>query len=80
VSLSCGVDRRQAADALGHRCALQGNLDPETLRAGGPALEREIDAILDDFRGRRHIFNLGHGILKDTPIANVERMIERVRR
>ena len=42
-------------------------------------MDREIDHILEDFRGARHIFNLGHGILKETPIAHVERMIARVR-
>jgi uroporphyrinogen decarboxylase len=59
---------------------LQGNLGPETLLAGGAALDREIDQILEDFHGARHIFNLGHGILKETPIKHVERMVERVRR
>jgi uroporphyrinogen decarboxylase len=47
--------------------------------AGGAVMDREIDQILDDFRGARHIFNLGHGILKETPIAHVERMIAQVR-
>ena len=59
--------------------ALQGNLDPLRLIAGGKALDDGIDAILSAMRGRAHIFNLGHGITPDTPIANVERMIERVR-
>ena len=59
--------------------ALQGNLDPLRLIAGGKALDDGIDAILSAMRGRSHIFNLGHGITPDTPIANVERMIERVR-
>lgn len=80
VSLGAEVNRRQAVDRLGARCALQGNLDPQTLLVGGPALDREVDAILEDFRGHRHIFNLGHGILKETPTGNVERMIARVRR
>ena len=59
--------------------ALQGNLDPLALLAGGAALDREIDSILAAFKGRPHIFNLGHGILPETPIAHVERLIERVR-
>jgi uroporphyrinogen decarboxylase len=58
---------------------LQGNLSPELLLAGGDAMDREVGQILEDFRGARHIFNLGHGILKETPIAHVERMIARVR-
>ncbi|HEY7458864.1 MAG TPA: uroporphyrinogen decarboxylase [Xanthobacteraceae bacterium] len=80
VSLGGKVDRKIARTRLGGGCALQGNLGPETLLAGGAALDREIDQILEDFHGARHIFNLGHGILKETPIKHVERMVERVRR
>jgi uroporphyrinogen decarboxylase len=59
--------------------ATQGNLDPLALVAGGAPLERGIDAVLEAVRGRPHIFNLGHGIVPETPIAHVERMIARVR-
>jgi uroporphyrinogen decarboxylase len=59
--------------------ALQGNLDPLVLVQGGARLAREIDAIRNDFRGVRHVFNLGHGILPQTPIAHVEQMIAQVR-
>ena len=59
--------------------ALQGNLDPLRLVAGGQALDDGVDAILKAMRGRAHIFNLGHGITPDTPIANVERLVDRVR-
>lgn len=79
VGLDQSADRKTARVRLGGTCALQGNLAPETLLAGGAALDREIDQVLEDFRGARHIFNLGHGILKQTPIAHVERMIARVR-
>jgi len=79
VSLDQSADRKTARARLGGTCALQGNLAPETLVAGGAALDREIDQVLEDFRGARHIFNLGHGILKQTPIAHVEQMIARVR-
>jgi uroporphyrinogen decarboxylase len=79
ISLDPDADRIGASKAFGGRCALQGNLSPELLLAGGHAMDREIDRILEDFRGARHIFNLGHGILKETPIENVERMIARVR-
>jgi uroporphyrinogen decarboxylase len=58
---------------------IQGNLDPHALLAGGPALDRAIDAILEAFSGGPFIFNLGHGILADTPISHVERMLARVR-
>jgi uroporphyrinogen decarboxylase len=80
VSLDGSIDRGEARSRLGSAVALQGNLDPQTLLVGGERLDREIDEILADFAGARHIFNLGHGILKETPIAHVERMVERVRR
>jgi uroporphyrinogen decarboxylase len=79
VSLAADVDRNAVRKRLGGGCALQGNLGPETLLSGGAPLDREIDQILEDFRGARHIFNLGHGILKETPIEHVERMVARVR-
>ena len=63
--------RRSAFRAISIRLALI---------AGGEALDREIDTILEAFRGRPHIFNLGHGILPQTPIENVERLVARVRR
>lgn len=58
---------------------VQGNLDPLALIAGGSTLDRAIDTILEALSGRPHIFNLGHGILPDTPIAHVERLVARVR-
>jgi uroporphyrinogen decarboxylase len=58
---------------------IQGNLDPLVLLAGGAALDRSIDAILDAFSSGQFIFNLGHGVLPDTPIAHVEQLIARVR-
>jgi uroporphyrinogen decarboxylase len=79
ISLDFNADRKSAREHLSKSCVLQGNLSPETLVAGGAALDQEIDEILEDFRGVRHIFNLGHGILKETPIAHVEQMIARVR-
>lgn len=57
----------------------QGNLDPLVLLTGGVALDRAIDQIKRDYAGRSHIFNLGHGIIKETPIAHVEQLIRRVR-
>ena len=58
---------------------IQGNLDPLVLLPGGAALDRSIDAILEAFSGRPFIFNLGHGVLPDTPIAHVEQLVARVR-
>jgi uroporphyrinogen decarboxylase len=58
---------------------VQGSLDPLVLIAGGQVLDRAVDTILAAFSNRPHIFNLGHGILPDTPIAHVERVLERLR-
>jgi uroporphyrinogen decarboxylase len=57
----------------------QGNLDPLALVAGGDDLDRGIDRILNAVRGRPHIFNLGHGVVPETPIPHVEHLIARVR-
>ncbi|MFL6796428.1 MAG: uroporphyrinogen decarboxylase [Xanthobacteraceae bacterium] len=69
-----------ARDHLPRRIALQGNLDPLVLLAGGAALDEAVDAILHALSGRPFIFNLGHGILPQTPIGHVEQMLARVRR
>ncbi len=58
---------------------VQGNLDPLALMAGGAELTRAVDHILASFEGRPHIFNLGHGIDKDTPIAHVDALVQSVR-
>ena len=58
---------------------VQGNLDPLRLVAGGEQLDRRIDAIIAAFAERPHIFNLGHGIVPETPIAHVERLVKRVK-
>jgi uroporphyrinogen decarboxylase len=79
IGLDWTVDRRAVRERLGARVALQGNLDPLRLIVGGKALDEGIDAILDDFRGAAHIFNLGHGIRPETPISHVEHMLERLR-
>ena len=79
VGLDWTVDRGFARDRVQSRVPVQGNLDPLVLVAGGAALDRAIDAILEAFAGRPFIFNLGHGIVPETPIANVESMLRRVR-
>lgn len=73
------LDPVWAARELPADLPLQGNLDPLALIAGGETLDRAIDAILEALSGRPHIFNLGHGILPDTPIAHVEQLVARVR-
>ena len=59
---------------------VQGNLDPLLLVAGGEALDRRVDEILAKLAGKPFIFNLGHGIVPQTPPDNVARLVERVRR
>lgn len=79
VSLHTAINLSWAIPALGPRVALQGNLDPELLVEGGPALDQAVDNIIRQARGTPFIFNLGHGVLPQTPIAHVERMLARVR-
>jgi uroporphyrinogen decarboxylase len=80
VGLDWMADPAFVRDQIQWRVPVQGNLDPLALLAGGPALDRSIDNILAAFSERPFIFNLGHGILPQTPIAHVEQMIARVRR
>jgi len=77
VSLDTAVPVGWAAQNM--NTALQGNLDPVALIAGGRALDESVDGILDAARGVPFIFNLGHGVLPDTPIAHVEQLVKRVR-
>jgi uroporphyrinogen decarboxylase len=79
VGLDETVDPYWAAKELPKDMPLQGNLDPLALIAGGVELEAGVKRILDAFAGRPHIFNLGHGILPDTPIAHVEQLIGQVK-
>jgi len=79
VGLDWAIDMDFVREKIGSGLPLQGKLDPLVLLAGGEALDRAVDANLADFAGRPFIFNLGHGILPDTPIAHVERMLARIR-
>jgi uroporphyrinogen decarboxylase len=79
VSLDWRIDRSFAREQVQRRLPVQGNLDPLALLAGGPALDGAVDAVLEAFAARPFIFNLGHGILPETPIAHVEQMLKRVR-
>jgi uroporphyrinogen decarboxylase len=73
------VDPRWAAKQLPNDLPVQGNLDPLALLAGGEAMETAVRVILDAFADRPHIFNLGHGILQETPVDHVERLIALVK-
>jgi uroporphyrinogen decarboxylase len=63
------------ANELPAGLGVQGNLDPLRLLAGGEQMDNRIREIVAGFRDRPHIFNLGHGIVPETPIAHVERLI-----
>jgi uroporphyrinogen decarboxylase len=79
VGLDWTVDLALARDRIQPRMPIQGNLDPLALVAGGVALDRAVDTILELCSAKPFIFNLGHGILPQTPIAHVERMLARIR-
>jgi uroporphyrinogen decarboxylase len=79
IGLDETVDPFWAAEELPEELPVQGNLDPLVLIAGGGALTMATRRILDAFANRPHIFNLGHGILPDTPTANVEQLIGQVK-
>ena len=80
-----GVDRRTPLDAAWERVggpaarAVQGNLDPAALLAPLDVVERETRAVLTSAGGRDgHVFNLGHGVLPDTPVAHLQRVVDLV--
>ena len=79
IGLDFTVPLAFAATAFNATMPLQGNLDPMRLVAGGPELDKRIDEIIAAFDDRPHIFNLGHGVVPETPIAHVEQMVARVR-
>lgn len=79
VSIDWAAEPSLVRDRVQSRVAVQGNLDPLALIAGGAALDRAVDDVLENYARGRLIFNLGHGILPETPIAHVEQMLRRVR-
>ncbi|MBV8696616.1 MAG: uroporphyrinogen decarboxylase, partial [Bradyrhizobium sp.] len=79
VSIDWAAEPALIRERVQSKVAVQGNLDPLALIAGGAALDRAVDDVLENYASGRLIFNLGHGILPETPIAHVEQMIARVR-
>jgi uroporphyrinogen decarboxylase len=79
VSIDWAAEPSLIRERVQNKVAIQGNLDPLALIAGGAALDRAIDDVLANYAQGRLIFNLGHGIQPETPIAHVEQMIQRVR-
>jgi uroporphyrinogen decarboxylase len=79
VSIDWAAEPSLVRERVQNRVAVQGNLDPLVLIAGGAALDRAVDEVLANYGKGRLIFNLGHGIQPETPIAHVEQMLKRVR-
>ena len=79
VSIDWAAEPLLIRDHVQNRVAVQGNLDPLALIAGGAALDQAVDDVLANFGKGRLIFNLGHGIQPETPIAHVDQMLKRVR-
>jgi uroporphyrinogen decarboxylase len=79
VSIDWMAEPSFVRERIQSRIAVQGNLDPLALLAGGAALDRAIDDILENYGKGPLIFNLGHGILPETPIAHVEQTLRRLR-
>ncbi len=79
VSIDWAAEPSLVRERVQNRVAVQGNLDPLALIAGGAALDRAVDDVLENYGQGRLIFNLGHGIQPETPIAHVEQMLKRVR-
>jgi uroporphyrinogen decarboxylase len=77
IGVDWRIDLDDAWERLGPDVAIQGNLDPIALFAPWPELRQRAQAVLDRAAGRPgHIFNLGHGILPQTPVDNVRRLVE----
>jgi uroporphyrinogen decarboxylase len=79
VGLDWTIDLAFAREELQRRKPVQGNLDPVVLLVGGRSLDRSVDRIMENFKAGPFIFNLGHGVLPDTPVAHVEQLVARVR-
>ena len=72
VAIDTSVDPGWAAKELDKKVVIQGNMDPISLIVGGEPMLNQAKSIIDNMKGRLHIFNLGHGVLPETPPENVE--------
>jgi uroporphyrinogen decarboxylase len=79
VSIDWAAEPSLIREKVQNKVAVQGNLDPLALLAGGAALDSAVDDVLANYANGRLIFNLGHGILPETPISHVEQMLKRAR-
>lgn len=79
VAIDTAMNPTAAADMVPPEIALQGNLDPLAVVAGGDPMHAATASILDSLRGRPHIFNLGHGLVPQTPPEHVAALVEQIR-
>jgi uroporphyrinogen decarboxylase len=79
IGLDYTVPLNWARDHLWNRTPVQGNLDPRLLVVGGQAMAEAVQRLLRTFSGRNHIFNLGHGIVPETPVRHVEYLVRLVK-
>ena len=79
IALDQDLNRDFCRNILQKSAILQGNISPNLLRSGGIKLENDIHDTIEKFRDKPFIINLGHGIIKDTPIVNVENLIKIIR-
>jgi uroporphyrinogen decarboxylase len=75
LDTACSLARGREVQAIK---PIQGALDPLLLRVGGAALDRRVDELVEAWGSGPWIFNLGHGILPDVPIAHVEQVLKRI--
>ncbi|MFT7622852.1 MAG: uroporphyrinogen decarboxylase [Myxococcota bacterium] len=80
ISIDWRIDIGEVRRQLGPDVVLQGNLDPSTLYAPHDVIEERAKAVLDANAGGPHVFNLGHGILPDIPVAAAKHLVETVQR
>jgi uroporphyrinogen decarboxylase len=73
------IEPQMARKLAGDSIALQGNFDPAKLMSPIPAIKREVRQMLEDFGGQKHIANLGHGILPNTPVDHAKAFVEMVK-
>lgn len=74
-----GFDQSSVFSAAPNNLCIQGNLAPEVLLAGGDALAQETERVLQSAGNRPFVFNLGHGVIKETPVEHVEQLVRRVK-
>jgi uroporphyrinogen decarboxylase len=79
VGIDTVIDPAWAARALPDEVCLQGNLDPLALVSGGPGMCDAADRILDAWAGRPFIFNLGHGVVPETPPEHVAQLLQHLK-